>query len=370
MIAAALALLLALPPLLLYLRNVRLFVPPPQSARPYAISALVPARNEEAAIAACLQSILASEHVELEVLVLDDHSTDRTAAIVEEIAKIDPRVKLLHAPELPAGWSGKQHACFVLGRAATKPLLCFLDADVRLEPLALCRMAAFQEQSQAALVSGFPRQSTVGILEKLLIPLMHFLLLGFLPISRMRTHKDASLGAGCGQFFLTTKAAYEQVGGHAAVKTSFHDGVQLPRAYRRAGLMTDLADITALVSCRMYMRPGQVWQGLAKNAREGLATPVGVWIWTVLLGVGQVLPWVLAFTLEEPIARMLAGLAGLCGLTIRMHAAWRFEQSWLGALLHPVGISLLLCIQWYATVRAWVGRPVAWKGRAQPAKAP
>src|SRR5439155_361198 len=117
---------------------------------------------------------LASRGVTVDVVVLDDHSEDDTAALVGAIARRDRRVRLLSAPPLPAGWCGKQHACHVLRGAARYDLLAFLDADVRLEPDGLARLAAFLRNSGADLVSGIPRQVTGTLLERLVIPLIHF----------------------------------------------------------------------------------------------------------------------------------------------------------------------------------------------------
>jgi hypothetical protein len=359
---ACVSLAFAALPAILYFRNVALFRPPPAATRSYAISVLIPARNEERSIAACVESVLANRGAEIECIVLDDGSTDRTADIVRTVQSRDPRLRVEPAPPLPAGWSGKQHACHELAKLARHPLLAFLDADVRLAPDALARMAAFREQSGAALVSGFPRQETGTILEKLVIPLIHFLLLGFLPFSQMRKKPLPGLGAGCGQWFLTPREDYDHVGGHAhpRVRNSFHDGLQLPRAYRDRGRMTDLCDVTELATCRMYQSAGQVWNGLAKNAREGLAAPKLILFSTTMLLAGQVMPFVLLAITPWAVP------AALLALAPRLHGAVRFRQSWLGALLHPIGILALLGIQWYATVRALIGRPVGWKGRGKP----
>jgi hypothetical protein len=218
---------------------------------------------------------------------------------------------------------------------------------------------------------------------------MHFILLGFLPLARMRAGTDPKFGAGCGQWFLTTREAYDAAGGHEAVKASFHDGVKLPRAFRIRGFKTDLCDATHLASCRMYRSGGQVWQGLAKNAREGLGSPVGIWFWTIVLGLGQIAPFVLFAAvvgdeiehatglgryyhpelalLRWPLPlRIAAVVFCLLPLAVREHAAVRFRQPFLLAVLHPLSIALLLGLQWYATMRAWFGSPVAWKGRVRP----
>jgi Glycosyl transferase family 2 len=358
-------------PALLYFRNAMIFRPPPVAGEPVSISVLIPARNEEASIAACVESVLSNRNAEIECIVLDDHSTDRTAAIVRAIAARDGRVRLATAAPPPTGWSGKQHACFELSKLARFPILTYLDADVRLAPDALSRMAAFRSATDAALVSGFPRQETGTILEKLVIPLMHFLLLGFLPFGRMRTTSRPGFGAGCGQWFLTTREAYDRVGGHMhpRVRGSFHDGLQLPRAYRECGWKTDLGDVTELAACRMYRTAGQVWNGLAKNAREGLAAPKLIVFSTTMLLCGQVLPFaLLPFATGD--ARTIAIVASAAALLPRIDAVVRFRQSPLGAILHPVGVMALLAIQWYATARAVAGRPVGWKGRDKPGDSP
>lgn len=359
-------------PALLYAWNSFLFREPPRlddsENEVHSVSVLIPARNEEGGIAACLESTLASLRVDLEVIVLDDHSTDGTADVVRGIAARDSRVRLESAPPLPEGWCGKQHACQVLAGLARHEIMTFLDADVRLAPEAIARMVCFMRRSRAALVSGFPRQETGTSLEKLLIPLIAWLLLSFLPLSSMRRRRWAAFGAGCGQWFMTTKTSYCKAGGHAAVRTSLHDGLTLPRAYRRVGLATDLCDASRLATCRMYRSGRGVWMGLSKNAREGMAATSQIGFWTTVLLAGQVLPLVgLAISLTiEPAAAWAFGLALAASLTARTRLAMRFESSSLGVVLHPVAILLLLGVQWYAIGRAVAGKPVGWKGRATP----
>ena len=368
-----LAVFLAAVPAVMLFANLRLYRPAPMPGDDIpAISVLIPARNEEASITAAVEAALASRHVDLEFIVLDDHSEDRTAHLVRSLGEKDSRVRLLAAPDLPPGWCGKQHACHVLAGAAKMPLLAFLDADVRLEPDGLARLAAFQALTDADLVSGVPYQETGTILEKLLIPLIHFVLLGFLPLSRMRRFTSPSYAAGCGQLFLARQKAYEQIGGHAAIRTTLHDGIRLPRAFRAAGKKTDLCDATDLASCRMYRSAAEVWRGLAKNATEGIATPGMIVPATVLLLGGQVLPFVLlaASAWLSPLEIALSALAALLAYAPRVQSALRFRQSALGAALHPLGVLLLVSIQWYALLRRLVGRPATWKGRSyQPAKA-
>ena len=381
-----LVLICSVVPALLFVVNLRAYLPPPalsiNEPFPY-IAVLIPARNEAANIAAALRSVLTSTNVSVDVIVLDDESTDATAQIVADTASRDPRVKLIRSSSLPHGWNGKQYACWRLAKNSTAPLMLFLDADVRLEPDAIARMAASQRTSGASLVSGFPRLITVGFLEWLLLPLIHFVLLGFLPISLMRKTTDPAMAAGCGQFMLVEREAYFISGGHEAIRSTMHDGLLLPRAFRRAGFPTDLADLTDLASVRMYDTAAKVWQGLAKNATEGIAAPKRIVPISLVLILGQVLPIVIApawllimlplgwdpdTTHEEWVRWVTEVLLITVPLLVasylpRLLATRRFKQPLKSALLHPLGIMLLLCIQWYALTRHLLGRPVGWRQR-------
>ena len=331
------------------------------------VSILIPARDEEAGIEKAVRSALASRGAEVEVLVMDDDSSDRTAEIVRGLADEDARVRLLEAPPLPAGWAGKQHACYALSQEAKAPLLLFVDADVELRPQAAAHIRRFMDRRQVDLASGFPHQVTGTPGEKLIIPLIHFVLLGYLPLLGMRLSKSPGFAAGCGQLMAVRADAYRSIGGHETIKSSFHDGIQLPRSFRRAGLGTDLFDATGLASCRMYEDTRGVVFGLAKNAHEGMAGPIAIWVWSFLLLGGAVLPWPLAgaaYALDPGSMAFSASLAAIgLGLATRLALAVRFRQSLLSALLHPVGIAGLVAIQWFARWRRRSGRTVTWKNR-------
>lgn len=362
---------LAIIPALVFLRNLRLYTAPPadppQSGETH-VSVLIPARNEERSIHTTVTAALASQGVTVEVIVLDDHSSDQTARTVATLARHDSRVRLLAAPQLPPGWCGKTHACAVLAREARYPVLLFLDADVRLAPRGLRRMVRALDRNHADLASGFPHEDAETVMEQLVIPLLHFLLLGFLPLWRMRASRHPAYGAGCGQIFITRRGAYERAGGHGAIAPSLHDGVTLPRAFRAAGLMTDLFDATDLAHCRMYHSAAEVWRGFAKNAHEGLAKPALILPATVLLGGGQIVPFVLLarelWRPADPVVFGLSLLGSAAAYLPRVIGARRFRQSWTSALLHPCGVFVVLLIQWYAFIRRALRLPAVWKGRA------
>lgn len=362
------ALFLAAVPCTLFLINLIIYRPLParEPGIHAALSVLIPARNEEANIGATIRAVLANQGLPVEVVVLDDHSTDQTAQIVNSFARRDRRVRLETAPALPKGWCGKQHACHVLAKHARHSILVSIDADVRLSPDAVERIAGLMERGGPDLASGVPRQELGTFSDRLLLPLIHFVLLGFLPMHAMRWTRLPAFSAGCGQLFVARRNAYEQCGGHAMLPNSLHDGIKLPRVFRRAGLRTDLFDATDIANCRMYQTNVDTWRGLAKNATEGLAAPGTILPMTILLLGGQVLPIVLI-----ALAPMLSGtglLVAVVATTLaalpRFVAAWRFKQPIASALLHPLGVLGLLAIQWCSLARHLAGKPSEWKGRS------
>ena len=322
------------------------------------VSILIPARNEAANIRGCVEAALASTGAAVEVVVMDDGSTDATAAIVLGFA--DPRVRLVPAPPLPPGWTGKVHACARLAEQARGTHLLFIDADVRLTPHAAAAMAAHSAASRIAMVSGVPRQIMRSFGEALTVPFINFLLICYLPFGGRAAKRNPSLAAACGQLILVERGAYEAVGGHATIRGVLHDGIALARLLRERGHDTEIVDGAPLATCRMYDGFSQAWGGFIKNAREGMATPVGLPVWTVLLAGAHLWPWAL---LPEPEA--IVTLALMFGL--RAAVTWRTGEPWWTVPLHPLTVLVALAIQWTALVRSALGLQAGWKGRAYPA---
>jgi GT2 family glycosyltransferase len=321
------------------------------------VSILIPARDEAANIAACLDAALASTGVAVEVLVMDDGSRDATAGIVAARAADDPRLRLLHAPPLPPGWTGKVHACTRLAEAARGTHLLFIDADVRLAPDTAARMAGHAAAHGIALVTGVPRQRMGTLGEGLTVPAINLLMMGYLPGGGRAFTAHPAMAAACGQLILVERGAYEAVGGHAAFRHSLHDGLALSRNLRAAGHRTEVVDGAVLAECRMYSGFREAWNGFLKNAREGMATPVGLPVWTLLLAGGHILPWLL---LPSP----LAGAALILTYLTRAAITWRGKEPSWTIPLHPATVAVALAIQWTALARSALGRPAGWKGRA------
>jgi hypothetical protein len=359
-----LVLALAALPAVMAAINLRMLMATPRRA-PNAetlVSILIPARNEEDKIGAALEAALASRCVSIEVLVMDDASSDRTAEIVNRFAEQDSRVRLLTAPSLEPGWTGKVHACHHLAQAARGDYLLFVDADVRLKPDGAAALAGHAGATGAALVSAVPRQITRTVGELLTVPTINLMLLGYLPMGVMRRSHDPGFGAACGQMLLAERQAYRATGGHAAIRHLLHDGIQLARLFRRKGFSTDLVLGYDLATCRMYRTLSEAWAGFSKNAHEGIATSKALPVWTALLLGGHVLPF--ALLPFAPGAPVIA--AALLSLAARALVTLATKENPLAILLHPFTVLVGMTIQWSSLLRIGAGRQAGWKGRLYP----
>lgn len=337
------------------------------------VGVCIPARNEEANIGACVRSVLAQDAGGVRVIVADDGSTDATPAILARLAKEDDRVIVVTPPALPEGWNGKQHACWHAGLAgigAGCEWLLFTDADVRFEPDAVRRSLGEAGRLCTAMLSTFPRQITGTLAEAAMVPMMYFLLLGYLPMGRMRRSAAPGYGAGCGQFLLVRSDVYRAFDGHRAFKGTMHDGIRMPRAARAIGHRSDLFDGSDLASVRMYRGWRQTWRGFAKNAFEGVGS-VGLLVFLTLLHVGgHAAAWVLAASGLamgwSPLIWAPALAACVLQLAQRALIARRVGHAWLSVWLHPVGVTLMTAVQWWSWWLHRTGRR-SWRGRVQGA---
>lgn len=335
------------------------------------VAVCVPARNEEANIEACVRSLLAQDAPDLRVVVADDGSTDSTPAILARLAAEDARVIVVNPPPLPPGWNGKQHACWNAANAAIEAgcgWLLFTDADVRFTPDAVRRAVDEARRLNTPMLSAFPRQITGTLSEAAMVPMMFFLLLGYLPMGRMRRFTAPSYGAGCGQFLLVRSQTYQAFDGHRAFKDTMHDGIRMPKAVRALGQKSDLFDGSDLVSVRMYRGWRETWRGFAKNAYEGVGSP-GLLIFLTLLHLGgHAAAWIigpLALAMGwSPLIWAPALVACVLQLTQRAMIARRVGHAWSSVWLHPIGVTLMTAVQWWSWHLQRAGKR-AWRGRVQ-----
>ncbi len=331
------------------------------------VSVLIPARDEERSIQTCLDSILKQDYAYMEVRVLDDQSTDGTAAIIRNRAKTDSRLFLHSGNPLPAGWTGKNWACHQLAREATGDVLLFTDADNFYAPDAVSRTVGWLQTYHLGLFSAFPQQITRTWSEKLVVPVFDHFVYSFLPLWLTYKSRFPSLSAANGQWIAITHNAYQQIGGHKAVKDQIVEDVELCRRAKRQGLETLTATGRDAVFGRMYRSWKETWAGFSKNAfgLMGFQT-IPFFMFMGFLFVIYVLPYGL---LAIPSLWPLNGLAVACNLAIRLILALKYRQNILfGVILHPLSILVTLLIGIHSYHRYRRGH-INWKNRAVTMKA-
>lgn len=254
------------------------------------VSLLVPARDEARQLLVTLPAMLAQGAGE--VIVLDDQSGDATAAVARDLIGDRTAARVVEGAVLPEGWKGKPWACHQLAEAATGSVLVFCDADVHLAPGALAAAVAQMRRQRAAVFSVFPRQRTVSLGEHLVVPLIDDVLLCFLPFPLLSLPVPAAATAH-GSCLVLERAAYQRLGGFAAVRTQMVEDVALARLTRRAGLRLGLALGGPMVQVRMYTSYEEIVTGLSRGLRSVVGGSgsllVAGWLWQLTV---YTLPWV------------------------------------------------------------------------------
>lgn len=351
---------------LLTLKRLGQFPPPSIFPR---VSLLVPARNEARSIEGCVRGLLAQTYSAFEVVVLDDESTDGTGEILERLASEDARLRIIHGRPLPAGWLGKNWACQQLSQAASGEFLLFTDADTCHDPLMLQDAMAAAIATHADLLSGMPHQQVKTWGEQLLVPILAWSFMAFIPIGLAERVRAAFLSVSIGQFLLFRRSAYDASGGHAAVRNKVVEDFELARNIKTAGLQWRFVDATSRIYCRMYHNFREVFDGLSKN----LFVVFGnifffalAWSALVISFLEPQLILLLAL-LDVPLPGKLVPLSVLAiGQAILLWGLtdWRFGFPLKQAALYPITIVLSVFIGLRSMFAHTFKRGVTWKGRA------
>jgi chlorobactene glucosyltransferase len=337
------------------------------------VSIVVPARNEARNIEGCMRSILASEWPKLELIVVNDHSTDGTGEIARRVAAGDSRATVIDAPDLPDGWFGKQWACHQGQLRAQGPVLLFTDADTKHGPRVLPRALRVMRERKAALFSVHPGQEYGTFWERLLMPQVIALIVlryGSPEVMNRSTNPLAKLANG--QFLLIAREWYNRVGGHEAVRTHVAEDLRLAQEVSKAGGNMQVLDGRGEIQTRMYQGLGELMIGWSKNiyagGRDTIHAPPFVhaivrvvfplpMLWNVVPFVASALA---IFGVFGSTVLWWGAVAYLSSLAFWLWAYLEQEVPPLYAVLHPLaGIMMFVLCSW----AAWRGSRVEWKGR-------
>ena len=332
------------------------------------VSICVPARNEERDVEAAVRSHLAQTGLPIEVLVVDDRSTDRTGEILDRLAASEPNLRVLRPGEPPPGWMGKSAALAAAVRESSGEWLLFVDADVRLAPSAVAAGLREAERTGADLLALLPRFELATLGERIVLPFLGDAFYWF-PTFLAHLPRFRKISVGGGAYMLVRRAAYDAFGGHAAIHDRVIDDVGLALHAKASGARTRIALGTRLVEVRMYRGLGEIFRGFSKNLYVALSrSPFRLLLATLLVLVELVLPVsvlaaVAAGAAVGPLPLRLAGAGAVGFLVARVAVDLRLRRNPLFAVTYPLMGLCLVGMFWYSAARWHLAGGVEWRGR-------
>ena len=333
------------------------------------VSVVIAARNEEDELPGTLDALLAQESSNLEIVVVEDGSTDGTRRVIDARA---PRVRCVVPLPLPDGWVGKNWACWTGAQATSGEWILFLDADVRLHPDCVGATLAWAERERADLVTLAPRVETVSFWERVVLPFYVQMVLTYFRAPHVNRDTSKTAMAN-GQYWLTRRSTYFDLGGHQAVASIVLEDVAIARRYRAAGRRLRIAWAPDLAVTRMYRDRKEMFEGLLKNihgTEYSAARQVG--LWSALFGLYLLPLGLLPFAAVEG-NLVLVGLGAflyvaLFGKHVGFARGIRSPARY--GLLFPLAVGFYLVLLAASLTRGIRGSPVRWKGRNYPVRGP
>jgi len=332
-----------------------------------AISAIVPARNEESVIAACIES-LAQQPELAEIIAVNDQSSDRTPEILQQLARRIPRLRVVDAAAPPPGWVGKNHAAWLGAEQAQGQWLLFTDADAVLSEGAAAKALALATDHQAVLVSFSPEQVLGAWYEKALIPFVYVRLAQKFSFDQVNDPKN-TLAAANGQFVMVRRDTYQAVGGHAAVHAEVLEDVALARRVKANGGRIWFGYSEGAVRVQMYRSFPAMWEGWKKN----LFVLAGGTTGAVFSEFESTFPWMIVVVLLIGIKVPVATFAGVVLLLLRQLSyglALTRNQFPFRLIVYYLPAVFLYAGALWASHESYAKGKVFWKGREYPVGSP
>lgn len=261
------------------------------------VSVLIPTRNEENNIGNILHDILNQDYKDIEIIVFDDQSEDRTVDIVKGMSAVDKRIRLIISEGLPDGWLGKNHACHSLSKYAKGDYMLFLDADVRIKNNTIGKAVSMAKKQALSLISIFPKQIIETTGEKMTVPNMNYILLSLLPLILVRKSKFTSLSAANGQFMFFRADVYQRLQPHRLMKDNKVEDISIAGYLKKNDHKIACLAGDDNINCRMYTGYPDALEGFSKNviAFFGNSFLLALLFWLVtsfgFLPVLFFLPW-------------------------------------------------------------------------------
>lgn len=339
------------------------------------ITVIVPARNEEAKIGRCIESLALQNYPNYEVIAVDDRSQDKTGDIIQNLAAKYPHIKCIRGKEAPPGWIGKCSALVQATRHARGEWYLFTDADTCHTPDSLRYSVSYAIKNKAELISFMPVQELGSFWERAVMPVLLGSFVCGDPLNTINEHTNERAYA-YGQYILVRKDVYDSVGGHESVHDQILDDISLARVVKSKGYHILSADGRLLYKVRMYTDLESLWQGWTKNLYALIECNL-LYLITVIVLVNSAIvgPYISAGVLalkfaQEGFSPELSALAGQVVLQFTLLFVWyrRCREhyigvNWLHFFLLPFGSLTMSVLYLHSAYLVHSGHKVSWKGR-------
>lgn len=325
------------------------------------VSILVPARNEENNIGNLIESVLNQKHSNFELIIFDDQSDDRTAALVMQYKQKDARIQLIPNKQLPEGWLGKNYACYSLARHAKGDYLLFLDADVKIKGSIISKSINYTRKHALTLLSVFPKQIMLSSDEKKTVPVMNYILLSLLPLRLVRISKFASLAAANGQFMFFSATEYHQTQAHEKMKMNKVEDIAIARFLKKKGYKVSCQTGYDEITCRMYSNYAEAVNGFSRNINDyfggsvfvsllfWLITSFGIFILFWKLNIWLAITGLIVFILTRVFVAVISKQS------VAENLRYLIQQQW------AMGVFIITSIKnRFKKEHEWKGRSIGW----------
>ena len=336
------------------------------------VSILVPARNEEDNILACLESLILQDHKNIEILVLDDGSTDHTNRIVSDLLKKDKRIRLVNGKLLEDGWVGKNFALYQLEKHAKGKYFFSTDADTIHKPNSVSSSMGCLLENRLDALSAYPDQVMKTFWERLIISFINFGLHVIFPIAAMKKFKKSTLSVALGALMLYKADVYKAVGGHTTIRNRCLEDILMSQLLRDHGFKFSIFDGKDIFSCRMYQRFSEAERGFRRfiysffKKSYFLSFLFSLLVFFIFLFPFIQLIFYLPFSFDDPLFVLLFSITGihiLLLLSMRIYVAIKYRWGILDVIIYPVAIISLLVMSLRLIADKKKKLEIDWKGR-------
>lgn len=321
------------------------------------VSILIPARDEEHNIIDLLISIKEQDYENYEVIILDDHSSDNTLQLCTDYCQGNKRFNIVSGRELPDDWLGKNFACSQLADLANGEYLLFLDADEIITNGLINNAIHRMKINKLSLLSIFTNQLMQTLGERLVVPLMHFLLLNLLPLRLVMLSRNSAFSAASGQFMMFDAKNYHANKWHEQVKTQVVEDIGIMKLVKGTGNRAESLLANGFIYCRMYTSFSEAVNGFSKNLLAGFGySVIALFLYLFLVVIG---PFAMAYFLSIDLALFAFTLIILSRIMISLLSG---QNVWLNLILHPFQLICMVLVSVFSVSKHFT-KTIRWKGR-------